>query len=534
MIRHLLALGLASAFLEGQELLWDYYHPPASATYIATFGDLDLDGYDDLLAVIWGTSTAYFPMIHVLSGADGSALFRQVPFANPENLIGVGDFDLDGYPDYAFSWNNQLGTELVEVWSPHLSRQLFLATQPNCGYLGRILAGRVDLNGDGLPDLIAGRTRPRCSDVLAYDHTGALLYTVPAWNLGMLALDAVAIGDVTGDGCDDFVIGGIELNSVGYGVMALISGRTGTVLRVTFGEQPYDNIGYPLCVAGDIDRDGFLDYATSNYWGSYRSVLNVYSGATGVPLRRWSSTAFPFGDRLIGGLDADLDGLPDVIGSAPGYRNAQPGHDGRTHAFSMRDGQILLHTEPRGLSLFPMYANTIAGMGVQPGNPYPVYALAEQPSPGNWGRIEVWRCSPPGTAVSGAGCSSTGISPSIGIRRVGTSPTQTSRLVLGSAEPGALAWCLMAAANSTSYAGVSLPIALDPFGFAGCQLLVPPTWVGMQVVGSAGPTFGYAGLDLGRPLAPSGLGYAFAAQWLVLDPVTLSHGATWRQQFRLQ
>jgi hypothetical protein len=451
-----------------------------------------------------------------------------------QKLVGVGDFDGDGYPDYAYAYDNQWNTEFVDVWSPHLDQQLFLATQPVCGGLGRILAGHVDLNGDGLPDLLAGRTHPGCSDVLAYEHSGALLYTVPAWSLGVLALDAVAIGDVTGDQCDDFVIGGIESNGQSRGVIALISGIDGRVVRVTLGDQPYDRIGHPLCVAGDVDRDGYLDYATSNYWGTNRSVLNVYSGATGAPIRQWSSTVFPFGDRLVGGLDADLDGFPDLIGSAPGYRNALPGHDGRTHVFSMRDGQVLMHTEPRGLSLFPMYAHTIAGLGVQPGSPYPVYALAEHPSPGSWGRIEVWRCSPAGTRTMGAGCSSQGTQPSIGVRRVGMSPPMTSRLVLGSAAPGALAWCLIAPASETTIGGVPLPLALAPLGYVGCELHVPPTWVALRVVGTAGFDAGYAAFDLGHALAPSGQGYGFAAQWLVLDPLTLGHAATWRQEFRLQ
>jgi len=534
-IRRLLGLLLLSGTLSAQELLWSVWPRTDAYSQVATFGDFDHDGYDDLLAICWINNS--YPTIRVLSGRDGSVLDQHLPNGWVlHNLVGVGDFDGDGYPDYAVAWDDQLATDFVEVWSPHLHQQLLYLTHPAGGSYGAIIVGNVDLNNDGQPDLLVGTTYPGHSDIYAYDHYGTLLYQVPAWNLGMLALAAVGVGDITGDQCDDFVVGGIERNGESRGVVALISGRTGNIVRVNVGELPYDHIGYRLCVAGDVDRDGKLDYATSNYWGNNgRSVLTIYSGATGVILQQWTSTTVELGERLIGGLDADLDGIPDLIGASPGFQNSRLGYWGRTHVYSTRDRQVLMHTEPDTTSITPYYAFSMASLGVQPGSPYPVFAFTWLPSPSlYYHRIEVWRCSPPATQVAGTGCSSTASVPSIGIRRVELVNGESSRLVLGSAPPGALAWCALAPASANTFGGYSLPLALDPFGFAGCTLYVPPTWVASRLVGAAGFDRGYAEVELGRPLAPSNLGNAFAAQWLVLDPVTLDHATTWRQQFRLQ
>jgi hypothetical protein len=262
--------------------------------------------------------------------------------------------------------------------------------------------------------------------------------------------------------------------------------------------------------------------------------MNIYSGATGAYIQQWTSTTMLLGDALIGGRDIDLDGVPDLIGSYIGYPNGS-GRWGRVHAFSTRDRQILMHTEPSQTSISPWYGRTLADLGVQPGNPYPVFALTWLPSPPgmDFHRIEAWRCSPRGTQFAGIGCSSTTTPATIGLRVVDQAVGQSSRIVLGSALPGSFAWCLVAPANAGTFGGVPLPLALDPLGFAGCNLLVPPTYAATRVVGSVGFDRGYAEVDLMQPMAPTG-GTSWASQWLVLDPLTLDHAATARYQFRLQ
>jgi len=201
--------------------------------------------------------------------------------------------------------------------------------------------------------------------------------------------------------------------------------------------------------------------------------------------------------------------------------------------FSSRDQQLLVHTEPGTPSYLGDYAYTLADLGVQPASPYPVFALTWSSGVTTAKYLEVWRCNPSGVQVTGTGCSSAGPSPTVGVRRVDTPLGEQSRIVLGSAPPGALAWCLAAPANANTFAGLSLPLALDPFGFPGCSLLVPPSSMVTRLVGSSGFDSGYAEVDLTLHLVPAA-GLQAASQWLVLDPSTLGFAATPRCTLRVQ
>ena len=202
--------------------------------------------------------------------------------------------------------------------------------------------------------------------------------------------------------------------------------------------------------------------------------------------------------------------------------------------FSSRDQQVLLHTQPQSFppSSAGYYGLGMANLGVQPGSPYPVFALVDFTVTG-YGRIEVWRCNPAGVSITGSGCSSAGLAPTIGVRRVETPTGDESRIVLGSAPPTSFAWCAVADAAANTFAGLNLPLALDPYGFTGCTLLVPADVNAVRFTGSTGFDRGYAEVNLSFPLVATG-GLHFAAQWLVLDPATSGFAATPRCEFRVQ
>lgn len=532
-MRSLLALPLC-CFAAAQELLWEV--APAQHSYGITdsIGDYDGDGWSDLLVpalVDYRLHTGYFA-IRILSGVNGAVLDDRNAGIRRHAAIVVGDFDGDGYEDYATSWWDSISTSYVEVWSPRLRQQLLLVSAPSANQFGSVLAGRVDLNGDGRPDLLVGSTRPYTGDTRAYDHSGALLYQIP---VGLaVVLDLEGLPDLDGDGCSDFLVGGVDY-TLGFsrGYVALHSGRTGARIRVAFDQQRGDLIGKPLAAAGDMDRDGVIDYATGNYWGNgSRALITVYSGATGAILTEVTSSSFGISADILAGLDADLDGVADVIGSSPNY-NSGPTQQGALHAFSSRDRQMLFRLQPQpGTSYTGSYGLALASLGVQPGSPYPVIALWDETIFSSY-RIQVWRCTPAGASVTGDGCSSAAQPPTIGVRRVETPSGVGSRLVLGSAPPGAFAWCAVAPAALTTFAGAPLPIALDPLGYAGCSLQVPAITTAARGVGGAGFDLGYAEVNLPLPLVATG-GFHAAAQWLVLDPSTSGHALTPRCVFRVQ
>ncbi len=119
------------------------------------------------------------------------------------------------------------------------------------------------------------------------------------------------------------------------------------VLHEWDGESAGDQFGWIARVIGDVDGDGVNDFVTSaptkDLGGANAGRIYVYSGRTGALL--WSVDGAP-GDELGSGIEAagdvNGDGIPDVIGSAPGSDTA--------YVYSGRDGRVLLtlHGEAKG------------------------------------------------------------------------------------------------------------------------------------------------------------------------------------------
>lgn len=526
-----------------QELLWTV-HSTSGIAHVAcfpAFGDFDHDGMEDMLVHAVDLNVSTWPaFVRVLSGADGAVLHELYvpPTYNHTFVANAGDFDEDGYNDVVLlTYHSGSPIGWMEVWS--IIRRMPLRQIPNiiAGAYGGATCADLDISGDGKIDLINVNG---LGSIVVYDHSGAIRYTIPALQLGLDVFDVEGVGDLDGDGADDFLAGAVEsLSGQGLGAVVLFSGLTGTPLRIHFGPYPGAGLNEELRKAGDVDGDGVMDYAAGNR-GTYAGLVMIWSGATGVLIRQWSAPSGSLSGLFLGNRDVDLDGRPDIIDIAPAYFNTPPtaSYAGRVRALSSRDGQDVVQVVNQILtSGSPGFGGPYeyADLGVQPGNPYPVFAIFDVPFAFNgWPRIRAFRCSPLGTRFVGSGCSSTGSAPpTIGIRRVDGSPTDTSRLVLGSAPPNAIAVCVAAPAGLSSAGGITTPFALDGLGLLGCQLLVPPAIEAWRLTGATGMDRGYAAFDLPVAMAATG-GTLLAAQWLVLDPATLAFAATQRYEFRLQ
>jgi FG-GAP repeat protein/VCBS repeat protein len=110
------------------------------------------------------------------------------------------------------------------------------------------------------------------------------------------------------------------------------------IVREWDGEAANDQFGWIARVVGDLDRDGVPDIVTSaptkEIGGANAGRVYVYSTKSGRLL--WSASGAP-GDQLGIGVeaagDANRDGVPDVIASAPGA--------GKAFIYSGTDGRVL-------------------------------------------------------------------------------------------------------------------------------------------------------------------------------------------------
>ncbi len=267
---------------------------------------------------------------------------------------------------------------LMPVW-PLLAQTppLFLYTlqspdEESDGQMGEAV-GAIggDVNGDGVPDLIAGA---RAEDPeLAFINSGqahvfsgadgSVIRTLASpnpeyWGFFGSSVDGIG-GDVNGDGVFDLLVGAPYedpgSSPIDAGRAYVFSGTDGSLLHTV--QAPLEEAGsqFGTVVAGmrgDVNADGITDFLVSQPYASPAGSpyaagrVHVYSGATGAWLYSVASpieeSVSAFGWTASPAGDADMDGVPDLIVGAyledPG---TAPSNTGRAHLYSGATGALI-------------------------------------------------------------------------------------------------------------------------------------------------------------------------------------------------
>lgn len=247
--------GEVRVFLGNQKLQWakaDWTHQGDSpgemfGDTIAGAGDVDHDGYDDLLiaAPRYSEPASHRGRVHLFAGSSKG------PSASP-------------------------------VWSANFP------LQPRPGvdgqteqHFGRYLAAAGDVNGDGhadvlIPAVFAERDDPDEGLVFCYLGSKSGLGREPAWigepnrSHAMFGWSVSRLGDLNGDGCDEVLIGAklFDNGQREEGVAAIYFGSPKGLARypswVFESDRSVDKAGTQVCGLGDIDGDGFKDFAVNS------------------------------------------------------------------------------------------------------------------------------------------------------------------------------------------------------------------------------------------------------------------------------
>ncbi len=291
----------------------------------ATFFDVDHDGDLDVVAGAWSQPIEGVGYnsgdIHVFdrsgSGWSEASDHPLAPFPGfgESDRLGwavssAGDFDGDGFEDLVVvAWNDtEPGTPDASYSNPsecpagsnvggvgsawiHLGGPSGIDADPSFVVFGyeaydhiERVAGRMDVDADGFDDLLVGSTGTGSNGGFAVVRGrastpgGVTIVCDAEWVMGVtsssrLGSDLAAAGDVDGDGCDDFVVG--------------------------------------------ADAD---DLGRSNQ-GSLRLFWGDGVGCSGPAVTTLvvDQSNARFGDSVDGGLDADGDGVPDLVGGAYAY-----------------------------------------------------------------------------------------------------------------------------------------------------------------------------------------------------------------------
>lgn len=276
----------------------------------------------------------------------------------------IGDFNRDGYTDLLVSAPLQTGsfTEAGRVFiylgtgGAPSAPIIALDGEQNFQRLGNAIAGRGDVNGDGLHDfLVASQawSEPgiaNCGKVQLVYGSGAVP-AAPGWNVVGTAENqrlgaSVALCDLDGDGFSDVVVssvtppdapvlapGKVEVYFGGPGGAATTPGLT---LRGFSGSTSF---GQWVAPVGDVNGDGICDLGVGAPLDGASGRAYIFAGSLGrsqsqLPIwnRLGTQGGARYGEAIAGGGDIDGDGFGDFVVGEPGWSNGQVA-EGRMHVF---------------------------------------------------------------------------------------------------------------------------------------------------------------------------------------------------------
>ncbi len=331
---------------------------------VKTAGDVNSDGYDDILVGAYGYDQgqanagrvyAYYGSASGLhSSPDWVVAGGQANASLGYAVSGAGDVNGDGYDDILVGahlydngevdegrvflyYGSALGLSATPSWT--------MEGDQGSAYFGAAVSSAGDVNGDSYDDLLIGTYaydsgQENEGKVLMYLGSPGGPSILPDWSAegdqvnAYLGVSISAAGDVNADGYDDVIVGAYSYDNgeESEGQALLFSGSaTGLSLTPGWaaeGSQAYAYFGRSVSAAGDVNQDGYDDlmvgaYGYNNTQVDQGQVYVYLGGADGIASADWiiqqeKKSAY-FGFAVAGAGDVNGDGLDEVIIGAYGY-----------------------------------------------------------------------------------------------------------------------------------------------------------------------------------------------------------------------
>ncbi len=371
--------GLTFLFLgrvNGPSVVPDWYAESDQAnahlgSAVAGAGDVDGDGYDDVLAgapdydysgyvdcgraFLWNGSPAGAPSGNPTNAAwVGQRMQDGARFGAA--AASAGDVNGDGYSDLIIGVPGHTGGEAGEgaaaiylgsnAGPPPTPNWVTEGNQIGAAY-GHSVAGAGDVNGDLYSDVIVGAPyfdngHANEGAVHLYDGAATVPSLAPSWtaegtqNDGHLGWSVATAGDVNGDGFSDILVGMPDflLGAEPRGMAMSWYGSSGGLVGATPGQADWRvigasagaRLGYCVAPAGDVDGDGYSDVLVGAPHAGHLLLTNVglvgWERGTPDGIEVVAATIFGTQDGARFGssaaaADVNGDGFSDILVGAP-------------------------------------------------------------------------------------------------------------------------------------------------------------------------------------------------------------------------
>lgn len=252
---------------------------PLGGPNLLVAGDFDHDGNLDLAAVD-STTTAF--SVGVMWG-NGNGTFQLASLiAGGKGVIGLaaGDFDHDGKIDLATAQADSFfdPTGTIRILPGTASRTFQTPTSIPLDFSPRML-GVGDVNGDGSDDFVVSTNLLTVNQIQVVVHQSGANYQALAVQETPITVDSMTVADVSGDHKADIVIGGYNATDASRGVM-IGSGSSSGIITFTGPQLAVPTNGVMGLNAVDYDGDDDLDLFVGNIGDSL--ALTIYQNLGGA------------------------------------------------------------------------------------------------------------------------------------------------------------------------------------------------------------------------------------------------------------
>lgn len=310
---------------------------------VASAGDVNKDGFDDVMVGAWqynsGTGRAYvYYGGGTMDSNPGITLTGEVTgnwFGY--SVASAGDVNNDGYDDLivgAYGYNKQVGSAYIYFGGSSTdSNPDVILTGVEYSFLGISVASAGDVNSDGYDDVIVGASYSSTGHAFIYfggssmDSNPDVILTGTAKSF--FGNSVSSAGDVNKDGFDDVIVGAHKYNT-DTGCAYIYFGGSGMdsnpdVILIGTAKSFFGN---SVSSAGDVNKDGYSDVivgASKN--NSSTGSAYIYYGGSSVDnspdvVLTGEATNNLFGSSVSSAGDINKDGFDDVIVGAYGFNSS--------------------------------------------------------------------------------------------------------------------------------------------------------------------------------------------------------------------